>query len=580
MPPSIAELKYQEEIKTWMQDIQQKLSGTYDLICRIFHEVQLALKEIYQQNTTSLTTSSAPLVLPLDQYRESIDQLLQDITPFKISYDLIPRYLIEDCIGWNEDVGYCLTVLKVLKVILSMTSQFDGIQMLGDCLSDIVTSLQIGEDGQPLEFVAWKAGSSICNVISAGLSSPRHHMNLSSFSPINKAEMTVPELPSTFDEGKPPHLLTHPNLGDSVKYSVSVFGPPNSPFKVDDNPSSPQKAITSDIDARMENLKLRALQRAGLDPSSPKKRVPSPSTNISCNDDTTSAFQEVKRSSSSGVSPLSYSAPVIIDEAPATLQTNSMTPQNEDNHGDNPKEDSISSSPSEEREQTPLQPAQRITPPSQSKHSPPPSQTKSLISSLHTSLEELGDEQEQLSPLTEIPSQQKTPYLRNQSSISSQISQSETVSSNKPNELARAQSLMSFGSRQNSTQEDIDKDHISATNLFTRMGSLKEKIMRSSTRNMSSLHEEDIDNRSRSMSNVSSKSGASDLNSVTYPTPSSTSIAKKLINPNDENDESDSSSIPHETKSISSQASGSTSLSALERLKLKVQQSKLAKANE
>jgi hypothetical protein len=87
---------------------------------------------------------------------------------------------------------------------LSTTSKhYEAIQTLGDCLSDIVTALQIGEDGQPLEFVSWKAGSAICSVISATLSSPRYaggragtnsSMNISSFSPINKGTICSPSL--------------------------------------------------------------------------------------------------------------------------------------------------------------------------------------------------------------------------------------------------------------------------------------------------------------------------------------------------------------------------------------------------
>jgi hypothetical protein len=237
------ELKYSDEVSEWMKFIQMKLSAAYQVICHIFHDIQLILKEIYLQKNSNLSTSglntstssnnsinstslTAPPPLPLpplhfhttptphsieipfESYLTELDHLSVELIPFKISYHLIPRHLIEDCLGWNEDVGYALMVMKLLKMMITSTStthsikqqqqqlQYseEAIQTLGDCLSDILTALQIGEDGQPLEFVSWKAGSAICNVISVSLSSARYphnnnttnSMNISSFSPISK----------------------------------------------------------------------------------------------------------------------------------------------------------------------------------------------------------------------------------------------------------------------------------------------------------------------------------------------------------------------------------------------------------
>jgi hypothetical protein len=224
VPSSMEEEKYSEEVLDWMRGIQMKLSSAYQFICHVFNEMQLIFKEMYSHkaahslDTTAATAAPVAAVTSsfctsLEKSLEDVEMLLHEILPFKISYHLIARNLIEECLAWNEDVGSCTVVLKTIQALLiailkqfsappsSASSSSEGLlQTLGDALSDIVTSLQIGEDGQPLEFVAWKAGSVVCNVISTGLlsSSTRGYsmahppsasstsMNISSFSPINK----------------------------------------------------------------------------------------------------------------------------------------------------------------------------------------------------------------------------------------------------------------------------------------------------------------------------------------------------------------------------------------------------------
>ena len=197
-----------------MAEIQMKLSSAYQFICQVFNDMQMIFKEIYSQksqflNTTTPVSTPVPSPTSLEKALEDVEILLHEILPFKISYHLIARNLIEECLAWNDDVGSCTLVLKTIQALLNaILQQFsstlpssDGLlQTLGDALSDIVTALQIGEDGQPLEFVAWKAGSVVCNVISAALlsSTTRGYsmthigsstsINLSSFSPINRGE--------------------------------------------------------------------------------------------------------------------------------------------------------------------------------------------------------------------------------------------------------------------------------------------------------------------------------------------------------------------------------------------------------
>ena len=202
------EMKYSEEVNKWIAMIQNKLTKAYELVCQIFQEIQLVIKQIYLQNNTSSTTSisnltntsiSSPLQIPSEKYVQLIDTLRSEIYPLNISYNLISRELIEDCIGWNEDVQNCSIVLKLLKLLITNVSiQPNGIQKLGDIMSDIVTSLQIDDDGHPLEFVAWKSGCNKCYVLSSGLSNNNHNlspkfsngtsMNISTFSPIHKGK--------------------------------------------------------------------------------------------------------------------------------------------------------------------------------------------------------------------------------------------------------------------------------------------------------------------------------------------------------------------------------------------------------
>jgi hypothetical protein len=237
MPSSMEEEKYSEEVIEWMRVIQLKLSSAYQFICHIFNEIQLIFKALYSLSHTShsspsllLSSSSLPSSLSsLGKALEDVEMLLQEILPLKISYSLIARNLIEECLAWNEDVSYCTDVLKTIQTLLiaihnqlsssssssappnapappavatSVSIGLPLLQTLGDALSDIVTSLQIGEDGQPLEFVAWKAGSVVCNVITTGLlrgyPAVTHlassTMNISSFSPINKGQFYSPLL--------------------------------------------------------------------------------------------------------------------------------------------------------------------------------------------------------------------------------------------------------------------------------------------------------------------------------------------------------------------------------------------------
>jgi hypothetical protein len=401
-----------------------------------------------------------------------------------------------------------------------------------------------------------------------------------------------------------------------VKYSVSVFGPPSSSPKENEIPLTPSRRLSaSEIDARMENVKVRALQRAGLDPtSSPKSPHPTSGQIIlKKNEVSTSAFEEIKRATST-----------------ATSGTRSPSVQSADS---NPEDDEImlslpppplANKPLEELTKESIPPSllvPEIVDVPQTKEltripvkKPPP--PLSMMSSLESALDDLNDDQI-LSPLKEIPlPQQKisSTLLRKQSSNSSdydtvttskipialvktssnsgaplpviQTSEeiqphphdSDTSLNSKRNDLRKGQSLMSFESRQSSAvEEDLERD-LTAQDLFSRMGSLKQKMMQTSSKNFSTTSFDGGNDsetyRSRSGSNLSSKSGTSNvmmtMTNETLPPPIPKS---KILNPMiSSDDDSRSSSVA--SQSI---ATNTTQLSAMERLKLKVQQSKAAK---
>jgi hypothetical protein len=376
-------------------------------------------------------------------------------------------------------------------------------------------------------------------------------------------------------------------------------GPPNSPPKNIEIPPSPSKKLTtSDIDARLENLKNRALQRAGLSPASPKSSTSAMKISSKSNVDTAPAFQEFKRSHSASTSPSSLGEdekpsppPVIglegtksqIPVATAEEQLESSSSDSEELQGHAAEEEAVEEPP--KMEIAPLAQEVALKP-------------KSVISSLQTALEDLSDDQT-LSPLKEIPSQPKPSFLRNKStssaasamvmernlpppSVASVTSVPPPLAAKdaipKRVEMAKSQSLMSFGSRQNSAvaqEEELALENITASDIFSRMGSLKEKIRQSSSRNFGG-ESADV-TRARSESNVSAASGAGSVSSTITPGPSfvakgplgGSSVASKASRENE-----DSESASHEVRSV---GSASSSMSAMERLKLKLQKSKLEK---
>jgi hypothetical protein len=364
----------------------------------------------------------------------------------------------------------------------------------------------------------------------------------------------------------------------------------------------------------MENVKVRALQRAGLEPSPPKSPISTNKKSSIKNEESASAFEEIKRATStatsgtfspsaqSTTSDVSIPSPEKTDTVMLTLPLSGASQESSQPVVETLSEPAakkpLPSSLISEAVEVPQEKKPEKGPVAKK---PPPQ--LSVMSSLESVLDDLSDDQV-LSPLKEIPlSQQKasTSVLQRKNSSNANDSQPSkiplatptatstltsktmammpTVSETKPlveplplaqrSELMKGQSLMSFDSRQNSlsgTEADVERD-LTAQDLFSRMGSLKQKIMQTSSRNFSSFDAGETEgSRSRSGSQTSGN------------VPTATSIPNTkglnaLISREEENDSLSSSGGP-ESHSI---ATNTTQLSALERLKLKVQQSKLAK---
>jgi hypothetical protein len=260
----------------------------------------------------------------------------------------------------------------------------------------------------------------------------------------------------------------------------------------------------------MENVKIRALQRAGVDLSPPKPVVsPTYQANLLNGTLTSSAFTEVKQNR-----PSSRTSPSESTNFPSDVSITA------------PKElEKI------ERGNSQLPPK-----------SVPPLPAPSMVSSLQSALD---DSREDLSQLQEISSTIRGPLIQQTPPFV------EVSISNKPGTTTLP--LNSDIKRQSSTQDEMEKDNLNARDIFSRMGSLKEKIMQSS-RNIS---DGDGEYRSRSNSNVSTQSRSEITTHSQF---------KKSISMHDSESEDDTG---HDYLNSSTAGMG-----ALERLKLKVANAK------
>jgi hypothetical protein len=374
-----------------------------------------------------------------------------------------------------------------------------------------------------------------------------------------------------------------------------------------------------------------------LDPASPKSPASTSGSaknqmSSNKNTDTAPAFQEFKRnhaspSPQSSASPSgSTSASVHSEEGkravhhtlppPPVITIPIKDPETaeteEEEEFASPSMDSEEEAPEETPEvDTHLPPPLEVSPKPK-----PKAESVSMISSLQD-LEDLSDDQI-LSPLKEIPSQPKPSFLKKKSSSSvntaavpvppapapaapvaslpvSVPTQSSAVASTDPLaiqrrvEMSKSHSLMSFGSRQNSSAEpeELERENITASDIFSRMGSLKEKIRQSSSRNFgrgeSTAGAGDATARGRSESNVSTASGVGSVVSTGASVASSSyrsvvgsndAIGLKRGRENEDSSVGEGGSGSYEAQSV---GSGSSTLSAMERLKLKLQKSKLEK---
>ena len=153
-----------EEVELWTGLMQTKLSAAYELVCGLFDDVQVLHAELKGSAVEGLMRPQDVI----DRYIGHIDRLYFELCSMQTPSGHMPVDVVEDVTGWQEDSQLCCSVLTTLKEVLFLLSPGDTQSEGGDNdsavesllvpVGSILSSLQMSNDGVPLDLVSWAAG--------------------------------------------------------------------------------------------------------------------------------------------------------------------------------------------------------------------------------------------------------------------------------------------------------------------------------------------------------------------------------------------------------------------------------------
>ena len=198
-----------EEVEAWMGLVQSKLGTAYELICGLFDEVQGLHSLCGSSDVEGRGNSTGPLeneACPqdiLDRYIGHLDRMYFDLISVPLPDGQLPEYFVEDVTGWQQDTQMCCAVLTGLKEVLFLLSPVntldkDSLESILFAVGSILSSLQMSDDGVPLDLVSWEGGLARCESTVQVVRAQRHTVaspgrrdasgkGVPSFSPIRPA---------------------------------------------------------------------------------------------------------------------------------------------------------------------------------------------------------------------------------------------------------------------------------------------------------------------------------------------------------------------------------------------------------
>lgn len=150
----------EEEVVAWSNLMQSKLSLAYELICGLFDDVQT----LHAQYSVGVPDPSDPHPqFLLDRYAGHLDRLYFELGSMQMPEGVFPSSVAEDLAGWEDDARQCCAVVHALKEVIFILSPVDietpnCFEAFLYPVGNILSSLQMNDDGVPYELVCWSAG--------------------------------------------------------------------------------------------------------------------------------------------------------------------------------------------------------------------------------------------------------------------------------------------------------------------------------------------------------------------------------------------------------------------------------------
>jgi len=251
-----------EEVVNWTSRVQSILSAAYELLCQLFDDIESGVhregQEISLESKQELRETLAEL------YSDRIQALRDEFSSVSLpSGGAVPDDLSEEVRAWQEDCYHCMLSLKFTHSVVGISDK--SINKVEHLIGSLVSSLQISEDGYPLEFVNWHAGAKRCADMAVQITRSPFVTPSTSIpcSPIKGNQLSVED--NQFPDLSVTDASCLPNIEEGLSKESDLVDESESHGIISQHNISTSALSSDDVKTRMDNLKARALRRAGMD---------------------------------------------------------------------------------------------------------------------------------------------------------------------------------------------------------------------------------------------------------------------------------------------------------------------------